>query len=259
MTTDNVCMQQREWLKTDFSEYDASQTGRNQGDSQPVEYKQPEKVIRIISLPSPEDVTVCKPHIRQCINDRRSIRHYDNDAMTLEQLSFMLWATQGVTGKRGGLTLRTVPCSGASHSFETYLFVLNVGELEAGVYQYLPQHHSLAFISKSSNISEQVDVLTLNQPFVPHFAKRAGVLFAWSTIPERSEWKFGITAHKKILLDAGHICQNLYLAAESLNLGACAIGIYDQQLIDNLIQVDGINEFVIYLASVGIKRREKAL
>ena len=104
-----------------------------------------------------------------------------------------------------------------------------------------------------NNIEETVDEMTLEQPFVPNFAKKAAVLFAWSTIPYRSEWKFDITAHKKILIDIGHVCQNLYLASESINSGACAIGIYDQKMMDELLELDGDEEFVIYLAAVGKK------
>ncbi|MNN14865.1 Nitroreductase family protein [compost metagenome] len=106
-----------------------------------------------------------------------------------------------------------------------------------------------------NNIEEKVDEITLEQPFVPNFAKKAAVLFAWSTIPYRSEWKFDITAHKKILIDIGHVCQNLYLASESINSGACAIGIYDQKMMDELLGLDGDEEFVIYLAAVGKKRK----
>ncbi len=76
-----------------------------------------------------------------------------------------------------------------------------------------------------SNMGQKIDDITLDQPFVPNFAKRAAVVFAWSTTPYPSEWKYDITAHKKILIDVGHICQNLYLASESIDAGACAIGI----------------------------------
>ena len=115
--------------------------------------------------------------------------------------------------------------------------------------------HKLLFMFKLNNIEEKVDEITLEQPFVPNFARKAAVLFAWSTIPYRSEWKFDITAHKKILIDIGHVCQNLYLASESINAGACAIGIYDQKMMDQLLELDGDEEFVIYLAAVGKKRK----
>ncbi|MBP2629094.1 MAG: SagB-type dehydrogenase domain containing protein-containing protein [Firmicutes bacterium] len=102
-------------------------------------------------------------------------------------------------------------------------------------------------------LENKIDEITLDQPFVPNFANKAAVLFIWSTTPYRSEWKFDITAHKKILIDIGHVCQNLYLASESIDAGSCAIGIYDQKLIDQLLGLNGEEEFVLYLAAVGKK------
>ena len=130
---------------------------------------------------------------------------------------------------------------------------MRVEGIKSGVYRYLPVEHKLLFMFELNNIEEKVDIVTLDQPFVPNFAKKAAVLFAWSAIPYRSEWKFDITAHKKILIDTGHVCQNLYLASESVEAGACAIGIYDQKIMDELLELDGNEEFIIYLAAVGKK------
>jgi SagB-type dehydrogenase family enzyme len=130
---------------------------------------------------------------------------------------------------------------------------MKVKDLAKGIYRYLPLEHKLLFLSDIEDMEGTINDLTLEQPFVPRFASKASVVFAWSTIPYRSEWKFDVTAHKKILIDVGHICQNLYLASESIDAGTCAIGIYDQTMVDNLLQIDGENEFTVYLASVGKK------
>jgi SagB-type dehydrogenase family enzyme len=181
---------------------------------------------------------------------------FAEDSMTLEELSYLLWASQGITGtNKAGLTLRTVPCSGATHSFETYLFIMRVEGITEGIYRYLPVEHKLLFMFELAEMAEKIDEITLEQPFVPNFAKKAAVVFAWSTTPYRSEWKYDVTAHKKILIDIGHVCQNLYLASESVGAGACAIGIYDQKLIDKILELDGEEEFVLYLAAVGKKRK----
>ncbi|MNP59041.1 Nitroreductase family protein [compost metagenome] len=110
-------------------------------------------------------------------------------------------------------------------------------------------------MSELAEMDQKIDAITLDQPFVPNFAKKAAVLFAWSTIPYRSEWKYDISAHKKILIDIGHVSQNLYLASESIDAGACAIGIYDQTLIDEVLGLDGEEEFVLFLGAVGKKRK----
>lgn len=211
----------------------------------------------IIQLPDVSKEVLLKDNIFECIKDRRSTRLYSEEQLSLEELSYLLWATQGMTGKsQSGITLRTVPCSGGTHSFETYLLITRVIGLNKGVYRYLPIEHSLLYLYELKDMEQKIDDITMDQPFVPNFAKKSAVLFAWSTIPYRSEWKFDITAHKKILIDIGHVCQNLYLAGESIETGTCAIGIYDQKIIDGILGLEEEEEFVIYLAAVGKKRHE---
>lgn len=246
---------QRNFLKTDFTQFKNIKTDRMKGVPQPPIVKPYDPPAEIIHLPDISNDVIKKENILECIKDRRSIRLYSQEALSLEELSYLLWATQGITGtSQAGLTLKTVPCSGATHSFETYLFIMNVEGLKKGVYRYLPVKHDLIYLFDLTNIEQKIDEVTLDQPFVPNFAKKAAVLLAWSTIPYRSEWKFDITAHKKILIDIGHVCQNLYLAGEAIDAGTCAIGIYDQKMIDQMLELDGEDEFVIYLAAVGKKR-----
>ena len=83
------------------------------------------------------------------------------------------------------------------------------------------------------------------------FVAEGAVTFFWTTIPYRMEWRYGLAAHKVIALDAGHVCQNLYLACEAIGAGTCAVAAYHQELMDQLLRVDGRDEFTIYLAPVG--------
>ena len=83
------------------------------------------------------------------------------------------------------------------------------------------------------------------------FLARAAAVFVWTALPARTEWRYGPASVKVIALDAGHVCQNLYLACEAVGAGTCAVAAYHQQLMDRLVQVDGEEEFVIYLAPVG--------
>ncbi|MFL0245573.1 SagB/ThcOx family dehydrogenase [Candidatus Clostridium stratigraminis] len=247
--------QQRNFLKSNFNEFKNVKTDKMKGVPQPISVKEYDTHSKVVDLPKVNEDIVKNQNIYQCIKNRRSTRLYSEEEISLEELSYLLWATQGITGtNKGGLTLRTVPCSGATHSFETYLFVINVKGLQKGVYRYLPIEHKLLFMFELESVDTKVDEITLDQPFVANFARKAGVIFAWSTTPYRSEWKFDITAHKKILIDVGHICQNLYLASESIGSGTCAIGIYDQKTIDELLGLDGYEEFIVYLAAVGKKR-----
>lgn len=195
------------------------------------------------------------------LNDRASKRRYAQEALTLKELSFLLWATQGVKGVIGNkrkATLRTVPSAGARHPFETYLFINKVEGLSQGMYHYLPLTHELELIREDSDQENKVTKAFLGQSF----AGGAPVSFVWSVVPYRSEWRYTVDAQKYALLDAGHICQNLYLAGEAIGCGVCAIGAYDQQLTDSLIGLSKTDsfeedsEFAVYAASVGKSVKE---
>ena len=130
---------------------------------------------------------------------------------------------------------------------ETYLAVFNIDELEKGVYRYLPLSYQLILEFKVDELEQKL----INATFGQQFAGLSAVTFIWTTIPNRMEWRYGPVSHKVIAIDAGHVAQNLYLACEAINLGTCAIVAYDQEYVDELLGLDGVDEFVIYLVPVG--------
>jgi len=182
------------------------------------------------------------------IANRQSRRQFSETPLTQEELSFLLWATQGVREQSGaGHARRTVPSAGARHALETYLCVLNVEGLDRGFYRYLPLEHQLVVEYRDESAAEKIGWAAFQQ----NWMSSAATVFVWSAIPYRTEWRYGLAAHKVILLDAGHVCQNLYLACEAISAGTCAVAAYDQELMDHLLKIDGKDEFVIYLAAVG--------
>lgn len=192
--------------------------------------------------------TVGSADLISAMDNRRSHRIFTDEPLKLEELSFLLWATQGIRRKiDDGTAYRTVPSAGCRHALETYLCVLNVAELEQGIYRYLPLEHQLLFESGKELLPQQIVNATLGQPLTG----KASVTFIWTAIPYRMEWRYDIAAHKVIALDAGHVCQNLYLACEAIGAGTCAIAAYHQEQMDRLLGVDGKDEFTIYLAPVG--------
>lgn len=200
-----------------------------------------------IDLPKPDQGIIKRTGLRECIAERRSRRDFSAQPVTLAELSFLLWATQGVQETGPAYSLRTVPSAGARHPFETYLAVRNVESLDEGLYRYQPLDHQLVALPPVENLRRQLVFGTQDQDFVA----RAAVTFLWTCIPYRGEWRYGAHAHKPMLLDAGHVCQNLYLACEAIQCGTCAIAAYDQEKLDALLSVDGKDEFVVYLAPVG--------
>lgn len=201
-----------------------------------------------IILPSITNDILLETNILDLINSRQSYRSYGDESLTLEELAFLLWCSQGVKRVTANnyATLRTVPSGGARHPFETYLIINNVSGLTQGLYRYLALSHSLVLI-KEGDFSNTVSAAALGQDFIGTGA----VVFIWTCIPYRGEWRYLDSAHKVMLLDAGHLCENLYLGCGAIKCGTCAIAAYDQKSMDNLLEVDGEDEFSVYLAPVG--------
>ncbi len=228
---------------------DFHQTDQSRGVPPPsIEKPVPEDCTTVDLVPVNKLENIPDIDLVKAITQRKSRRKFLDQSLSLDELSFLLWATQGMRKQVNEATAyRTVPSAGCRHSFETYLCVLNVSGLEKGIYRYLPVEHQLIFQHTEENLEELIVEAALGQPF---FGK-APVSFIWTTIPYRMEWRYDIAAHKVIAIDAGHVCQNLYLACEAINAGTCAVAAYNQNLIDILLKIDGDEEFTIYMAPVG--------
>lgn len=194
----------------------------------------------------------CKNDLVSLIRDRRSARIYTGETMTLQQLSFLLWATQGIKSIRGKAyaTIRTVPCGGARHQFETYLMVKKVEGLRPGAYHYLPMEHALEYLRAVDNMDAAITESLSGQSW----AAKANVVFYWSMVPYRAEWRYGIYAHRVAMIDVGHVGQNLYTAVTGLGLGCCAIAAFRHEKCCELFGLEGENEYIVYTVPVGTVR-----
>jgi SagB-type dehydrogenase family enzyme len=240
----------RQFMKSEFAESVHKISDQAEG----VPYPPLQKPLtdgdyQLIDLPEPDRGIAIKPEYFQLLLDRQSWRKFTDEKLSLAELSYLLFSTQGVLAEvgKGYASRRPVPSAGARHPYETYLAVNRVEGLEPGIYLYRPFGHQLAFLEGSEKLSGLLTEANLGQKFVGNSA----VCFAWSCIPYRAEWRYMEHAHKNILLDAGHICQNLYLSVTALELGVCAVGAYDQAAMDALFELDGEDEYIVYLAPVG--------
>ena len=210
----------------------------------------PDTAAEIIDLPGPESLEIPSTDLRTAIERRRSIRTYAREPLSIEELSFLLWCTQGVQQVHGDqITLRTVPSAGARHAFETYLLVNNVEGLGPGVYRYLALTHRLQQVDPDPTVAHRITGACFDQQFI----LRSGVTFIWTAVPYRMTWRYGERGYRDLHLDAGHVCQNLYLAAEAVGCGTCAIAAFDDDAINGILGINGSDQFVIYLATVGKK------
>ncbi len=228
-------------------------TDQNQGVPVPPIQKPCADDADLINLPGPgEWKDIPQKDLTQAIGSRNSRRRYLKQSLSKEELAYLLWCTQGLRGEVAyGHAYRNVPSAGCRHALETYLAVFDVTGIAPGVYRYLPLSHQMVFEFSDDMLPQKLTIAALGQAY----PGKSAVTFIWSAIPYRMEWRYGLAAHKVIALDAGHVCQNLYLACEAINAGTCAIAAYDQEEMDELLRLDGRDEFAIYMASVGKVRK----
>lgn len=226
------------------------ESGKSQGLPQPPLEAEYDLLKPKINLPPPAVLQYGQKALIEVINSRRSLRQYADKTLSIEELSFLLWCTQGVKKEKSGVaTLRTVPSAGARHAFETYLLINRVEGLKPGLYKFLALEHKLIEVNTETDIAERTVAGCMGQGM----AGSSAATFIWVANVERMKWRYDVRGYRYMHLDAGHVCQNLYLSAESIDCGACAIAAFDDDEINQVLGLDGKQQFVIYVAAVGKK------
>ncbi len=198
--------------------------------------------VEEIGLPSP--VGFRGLTVEEALERRRSLRDYADRALSLEALSRLLWAAQGITAER--FELRAAPSAGALYPIETYPVVHKVADVEPGIYHYAVREHALEVL-ETGGFQGPLTQAGLYQAFLG----QANVCFVLSAIFQRTRWRYRERAYRYVLLEAGHIAQNLYLEATSMGLGACAVGAFRDDELNDLVGLDGVDEAALYIISVG--------
>lgn len=207
-------------------------------------YKEYPKANKI-ELPSFEpDESI---NLDKVLNERKSVRDFKDEPISIEQLSYLLRASTGIQRIENGFEFRTAPSAGGLYPIETYVIANNVSELQAGIYHYCIRTHKLDQL-QLGDFRDQIASAALEQ----RMCAAAAVAFIWSAVFDRCKWKYGQRGYRYIYLEAGHIAGNLALAAVGLNLGSCQIGaLYDDQ-VNVILDIDGVQESVIYISAVGV-------
>ncbi|MDY6932211.1 MAG: SagB/ThcOx family dehydrogenase [Halobacteriota archaeon] len=204
------------------------------------EYKDCKTII--LPVPKLND----KRSFNDLLLERKSVRRYLNEPISLEELSYILWASTGLTREGRGIKFRTAPSAGALYPIETYILTNRVEGLEKGIYHYSIKDHLLEEL-KRGDFGEKMAVSALSQKM----CSESAVVFVWTAIFFRSKWKYKERAYRYIYLDCGHIAENLALASCNLGLGSCQIGALFDDEVNKIIGVDGTFESVIYMSVVG--------
>ena len=203
----------------------------------------PEQESGIIKLPEPRydsDIS-----IEQSLLRRRSIRSYKVESLTLQELSQLLWAAQGVTDPKG---FRTAPSAGALYPLELYVVAGDVQDLSPGVYRYDPDEHELLRTMEGDKRLELAEAAVWQD-----FVGEGAIVIVFTAVYERTTGKYGDRGIRYVHMEAGHAAQNLCLQATTMNLGVVTVGaFYDEEVVEllNLPQY----EQPLYIIPVGRKR-----
>lgn len=202
----------------------------------------------LIDLPAPAGLTVPVMDLRQAVEVRRTLRKYAPSPLSLDELTYLLWVSQGVKRvTERPSTARTVPSAGARHAFETILLVNRVDGITPGLYRYLAIENKLETLPASAEIPQRVMEACRDQSQVENCA----ATFLWVAVVERMFWRYVERGYRYLHLDAGHVCQNLALGAEQVGCGICPIAAFDDDKLNGVLGLDGQERFVIYLATIG--------
>jgi SagB-type dehydrogenase family enzyme len=187
---------------------------------------------------------------------RRSVREYSDESLTLPEIAKILYFSYGVTGYLQSEAfhniiqlVRAAPSGGALYPVEMYLASFNVEGLDPGIYHYNVKGHLLETLKRGDLKPEIIQASTYSEIVSPCSA----IIFL-TAIFDRNQIKYGERGYRFILLDTGHVAENIYLVATSLNLGAvCMAGFFDEE-INGLLGLDGFNETFLYSCALGRPR-----
>lgn len=196
-----------------------------------------------IKLPEPQfssDIS-----LEESLQGRRSVREYSGDALSLAEVSHLLWAGQGITSEAGG---RTAPSAGGLYPLELYLVAGSVDGLSPGVYRYKPQSHELTAV-KQQDVRKELAEAAVSQEWV----EKGAVVVAITAIYERTTVKYGDRGIRYVHLEAGHAAQNICLEAAALDLGAVTVGAFFDDRVRDILGASS-DETPLYLIPVGKKR-----
>jgi SagB-type dehydrogenase family enzyme len=187
----------------------------------------------VITLPEPE---FTNQSIEECMKNRRSIRSFKNQALSLNELSNILWAAQGITKEETGF--RTAPSAGATYPLYIYFAT------EKGLFVYLPKDHAIKKI-KDKDLRKKIAQAALDQMFIAD----AGMVIVITAIFENTTWRYKERGVRYVHIEVGHCAQNIHLEAVALGLGSVPIGAYDDNEVKELLELD--QEEPLYIIPVG--------
>jgi len=196
---------------------------------------------KIITLPAP--MIQSSTSIEKAIKERRSVRSYKNIPLSIEEISQLLWAGQGITDPIS--KYRSYPSAGALYPLELYIVINKAKSIEKGFYKYDPNKHALIKITER-NITDEITQAALNQEFI----KESAIIFIYTAITSKTTSRYGERGLRYIYMEAGHAAQNIYLQSVSLKIGVVVIGAFKDQEIKKIMNLKE-DEIPLYIIPAG--------
>jgi len=193
-----------------------------------------------IKLPAPRYES--KTSLEKALRERRSVREFKKETLTLSEISQLLWSAQGITASGG---LRTAPSAGALYPLEVYIIVGNVTNMKSGIYKYIPESHELVKVIEGDKRSEMSKAALHQSPITD-----APAVIVFSAVYERTSGKYGERGIRYVQMEAGHAAQNILLQAVSLNLGAVVMGAFEDDKVERAMDMKP-DEKLLYVIPVG--------
>jgi len=243
---DELIQNNRKAIRPIWGDLQKVDTPRKLNLERPVQFKPAKPGAKLIALGT-NFSTITQKDFTECVKNRRSLRSYQDKPLTKEEVSYVLYETARVDSFKPNVTFRTIPTGGATNAMETYVFINSVDGIDKGLYHYIQTDHTLALIDDKEDIADRVNDALYHQ------LRGASIVVILTATPYRSEYKYSFCAHKMIAIEAGHAGQNLSLAAEVIDSGVCALAAYNQELLDDVLQIDGKEEFATYALTLGKK------
>jgi SagB-type dehydrogenase family enzyme len=207
----------------------------------------------VIKLPNPKRIKIPDASIQETIRNWEPVGFFSRSSITLKDLSFLLWYTQGLKKiVSDTVMVKNVPSSGSRHPLETYFVAGEVEGLETGLYRYLPLSHSIVVEQLGSDIPLTMGTASMNFKVVT----RAAATFLWVGIPYRSTWALGNRGYRSVLIEAGHTCQALIMAAACIGCHIHPIDLFHDELVTKLAGLDPETQWPVYIGAVGKVERE---
>jgi SagB-type dehydrogenase family enzyme len=204
----------------------------------------PPAPLETVALPKPRGKG--RTDLAELLASRRSRRRFTGEPIDIVELSFLAWAADGAASAKLATRYRTAPHAGHACPIETYAAVMRVEGVEKGVYHYNVEEHALELLRKGDYEEAAVKASAGQQ-----WLRGSAVLFVWICEFARTTATYKDRGYRYVFIDAGHVCQNVYLAAESLGLGVTGIGALFDDEANALVGADGRERSILYMAAVG--------